>query len=175
MFIEELRRQTYTGVDAFVVVVLQRTVLIGITHGYTVWHIFQSSGHGEVMIRAKCYAIDFFLPVYIRIAQLESFWRIAMLCKGFTEFFSRKHIHMLIYIAHRHISVVVERRACGAVACTFLGSDDDDTVGCTRTVNSRSRSILQHCKRSDIIRIDGTDRSIAHRHTVNNNQRVIIC
>ena len=175
MFIKELRRQTYTGVDTLVVIILQCTILVSISYGYTVRHILQSSGHGQVMIRTQCHAIDFFLPVYICIAQLESLRSIGMLGKSLTEFFSRQYIHILIYIAYCHVSVIVEGGTGGTVSTSLLGSDDDDTIGSTRTVNSCGRSILQYCKGSNVIRIDGTDRSIAYGYSIDNNQRIIIC
>ena len=174
MFIEEFWRQTYTGVDTFVVIILQSTILVSISYRCTVRHILQSSGHGQVVICTQCHAVDFFLPVYICIAQLESLRSIGMLGKSLTEFFSRQYIHILIYIAYCHVSVIVEGGTGGTVSTSLLGSDDDDTIGSTRTVNSCGRSILQYCKGSNVIRIDSTDRCIAHRYSINNNQRIII-
>ena len=63
---------------------------------------------------------------------------------------------------------------------TFLGSDDDDPVRCTRTIDSRGTGILQHRKGFDVIRIDGGQgigcargRIIGYRNPVYHNQRVV--
>ena len=81
-----------------------------------------------------------------------------MLGKSLTEFFSRKYIHILIYIAYCHVSVIVEGRAGGTVGTSLLGSDDDDTIGSTRTVNSSSRRILQNRNIFNISRVKSRHR-----------------
>lgn len=109
MLVEELGRQTDTGIEALVVVVFQRTVLVGIAHGHAVRHILQSTSHGEVVVCTHCHAVDFILPVGIDITQLESLRSIGILGKGFAIFGSGKYIQFLIHIAHRHVGTVAER------------------------------------------------------------------
>ena len=53
----------------------------------------------------------------------------------------------------------------------FLGSDKDDTVGTTRTINSRSRSILQNINSFNIGRVDILNTAVLNNHAVNNIQR----
>ena len=56
------------------------------------------------------------------------------------------------------------------VLASFLGGDHDDTVRSTGSVKGTCRSVLQHCHRLDVRRVDGADGSVV-RHTVHNIQR----
>ncbi|CCY37512.1 unknown [Alistipes sp. CAG:831] len=57
-----------------------------------------------------------------------------------------------------------------AAFLTFLGSDDNDTVGTTGTVQGSGRCVLQHGHRLDILRVDGVDITVIG-DTVNHIQR----
>ena len=60
-----------------------------------------------------------------------------------------------------------------AVLAAFLGSNQDDTIRTTSTIDSRCCTILQHIKRSNVVRIDVG--KVTTRHTINHNQRAIAC
>ena len=53
-----------------------------------------------------------------------------------------------------------------------FGSNDYNTIGTGRTINSRRRSIFQHFNRFNIIRIQCR---IVTRHPVNNKHRITTC
>ena len=81
-------------------------------------------------------------------------------------------VHHIIHTARDNINtevtLVVDLQRL--ILLTTLSRDDNHTVSSTRTVDSTSRSILQHLDCLDIIRREVADRS-THRHTVDDIQR----
>ena len=61
-----------------------------------------------------------------------------------------------------------------ALSLGILCSDNDNTVGGTRTIDSRCGCILQHVDAFDIIRVDVRDLGL-HRNTVDNYQWRGLC
>ena len=59
------------------------------------------------------------------------------------ELLSVHHIHSVVVVLDRYATIV---RYLWSTACTLLSSDEDDTVRCTRTVDSSCRRILKYCK-----------------------------
>ena len=62
---------------------------------------------------------------------------------------------------------------CRLGAFATLGSDDDHTVGCTRTVDSGCRSVLQYVDGCDVIGIDFADTTIRD-NAIDDEQRSIV-
>ena len=81
-------------------------------------------------------------------------------------------VHYIIYIARNLVNTKVTRvvHLQRLVFLTILGSDDNDTIGSTRTVDGTRRSILQNLDGLDIIRREVTD-SGTHWHTVDDIKR----
>ena len=81
-------------------------------------------------------------------------------------------VHHVIYIARNLVNTEVTRvvHLQRLVFLTILGSDDNDTIGCTRTVDGTRRSILQDLDGLNIIRREITD-SGTHWHTVDDIER----
>ena len=81
-------------------------------------------------------------------------------------------IHHIIYITRNLVNTEVTRVVYlqRLVFLTILGSDDNDTISSTRTVDGTRRSILQDLDGLDIIRREVTD-SGTHWHTINDIKR----
>ena len=81
-------------------------------------------------------------------------------------------VHHVIYIARNLVNTEVTRVVYlqRLVFLTILGSDDNDTIGSTRTVDGTRRSILQNLDGLDIIWREVTD-SGTHWHTVDDIER----
>ena len=59
----------------------------------------------------------------------------------------------------------------GYTSLTLLGSDNDDTIGCARTIDCGRRGILQYL---DIINIIGCQKvDIGHWHTIYYIERIV--
>ena len=56
---------------------------------------------------------------------------------------------------------------------TLLGSDDDDTIGSTATIDRSRCSILEYLNALDIITIELVHTSLGW-HTINNIKRIIV-
>ena len=89
------------------------------------------------------------------------------------------HFHIFLGvgddIVHRqqvHVGTVLDVHVdfTGFTRRTFLGGDDDYTVGATRTVERSSRSVLQNGCRSDVTRVDGRDVALI-LYTIHDVQR----
>ena len=81
-------------------------------------------------------------------------------------------IHHVIYIARNLVNTEVTRvvHLQRLVFLTILGSDDNDTIRSTRTIDGTRRSILQNLNGLDIIRREVTD-SGTHWHTIDDIKR----
>ena len=81
-------------------------------------------------------------------------------------------VHYIIYIARNLVNTKVTGvvHLQRLVFLTILGSNDNDTIGSTRTVDGTRRSILQNLDGLDIIRREVTD-SGTHWHTVDDIKR----
>ena len=66
-----------------------------------------------------------------------------------TDIVGRSHIEGLRDFVECNIAIVADIRTLGLAAA--LGGDDDNTIGCLRTVDSGSGSIAEHIDRLDII------------------------
>ena len=55
---------------------------------------------------------------------------------------------------------------------TLLGGDDHDTVGTSGAVNGRSGGVLQHVDGLDIVRVQGVEAHVHHRHAIYDQQRI---
>ena len=133
------------------------------------------------MVCTYCQAIDFILPVRIGSTQLA----VSVIIFTFPYFFYKSakfvtihHVERFLYITKRNITIVRHTRF--GTCLPFFGSNDDNTIGCTRTIDSSCRSIFQHRKALNVIRIHHRQRIgqalyaiIVHSQTVNYNQRII--
>ena len=133
------------------------------------------------MIRTYCHTVDFILPVRIGGTQLA----VSIIVLTFpdflyksTKFVTVHYVKCLLYVTERDITVIRDTRF--GTCLTFLSSNDNNTVGCARTVNCRSRSIFQYRKTLDVVRIHHRQRVgqtfhtiVIHSQTVNYNQRII--
>ena len=81
-------------------------------------------------------------------------------------------VHHVIYITRNLVNTEVTRvvHLQRLVFLTILGSDDNDTISCTRTIDGTRRSILQDLNGLNIIRREITD-SGTHWHTINDIKR----
>ena len=121
------------------------------------------------LVTSHHHIIDIFFYVASRVHMLETI-HIGFLTK-FEEVF-RTHCLRCIGIGlHTKPSIVCHLTL--AFGC-FLGSDDYDTIGTTRTIECGSRSILEHLNRSHIVQVDGTEAriTIVHDETIHHIDRV---
>ena len=134
------------------------------------------------MIMRYCCTEDFVLPVCIGITE-ES-----VLCAVLAIHIF--NICAIFVTAHNVISLLLHADGCASCIrnsrllafVSLLCRDNDDTVRTTATIDCCCRSILQHVEALNILRIDHRQRVrktfhtiIVHRHTVDNDKRVITC
>ena len=89
-----------------------------------------------------------------------------------------QHIHHLRTGLHTVGSIEVYLQTA---LLSLLGSDDDDTIGCTGTIDGCRRSILQHSHTLDIRWVDHTeevaavtrDTTLLQWHTIEHDKRVV--
>ena len=81
-------------------------------------------------------------------------------------------VHYIIYIARNLVNTKVTGvvHLQRLVFLTILGSDNNDTIRSTRTIDGTRRSILQNLDGLDIIRREVTD-SGTHWHTIDDIKR----
>ena len=85
-------------------------------------------------------------------------------------------------LLRRNSDATVVAYLCTSAYTSFLCGDNDDTVRTAATVDSCGRSVLQHRKALDIIRIDHRKRVgktfhtlVVHCKSINNDKRVVRC
>ena len=91
----------------------------------------------------------FILPVGVGTTVLQGY---TVLGGIVTQVGSTGHIVLLQNVVDSYIAIV---RYIGLLLSTFLGGDDDNTVGGFRTVDGGSGSIAQYVDALDIIRSNG--------------------
>ena len=124
------------------------------------------------MVHTKSRAVNLILPVGVALAH---FHILGNTRHGRCE--SSELVQTLCCSAYGIVGRIVELRLA---LRTFLCCNHDDAIGCTRTVNGSSRSVLQNRKGLNVIRIDTTDKigsslngRVVYRNTVYHNQRIV--
>ena len=89
----------------------------------------------------------------------------------------RHHIEHRVVVTHAHATRIRYLN----LARALLGGDDNHTIRSTRTIDSRSRSVLQDGERCDIVGIDHrqavTDTytcTLGDGHTIDDDKRVVV-
>ena len=96
---------------------------------------FGVAAEADVGLIALSHAENFLLPIGVGVAQGSHRFGIVavILLHGGLHLLGVQHVHELGVLAHRSGEVGVDVDLAGGGS--LLGGDDDDTVGCTRTVD----------------------------------------
>ena len=132
------------------------------------------------MICADSSAEYLVLPVRIGGTQFSRQFITPQLSGISTIFISTQHIIPFLSLGEGYGTIIVYTRSLSVLS--FLSSDNDHTIGCTRTVDSSCGGVFQYCKGFNISRIDHRqsvchtfDTFVINSQTVNDNQRVVTC
>ena len=176
--VEEGRREIDGGGETFKCAGLERTFLVGVAKADAIGQEAQAAVDGEVMVVADGGLEDFVLPVGVGSAEGQGGFAAEAVLHVLTELVAAKNVKFLRHGSDADATVVGDLRA--AVLATFLGGDDDDTVGGTRTVDGSGGGILQHGEAGDVFRIDhcqGVGKTlhafVVHGETVDDDERVV--
>ena len=117
----------------------------------------------DVALVGRCQPVNLFLPVGIGITQCTACIRVTSRIVGYcpAQRGGIHYIHIAAHLAERSSKVHTDLRQQAAALATLPGGDDNDAVRRTRTVDGRSRSILQHGETLYIARVDAGKR-VAH-------------
>ena len=95
-----------------------------------------------------------------------------------TELIAIHYLQTVLNGAGRYIAVVCQTDL--TILRALLGGDDDHTIRSTRTIDSSSRSILQHGEALDIVRVhhgqwvaQTLHTTVIHSQTIDHDQRVV--
>ena len=181
--VEEFRSQVDTCSQAVHARTVNDTVVLSVVNAYTIRKDAGSTTNAEVVVVRNGSAEHVVLPVVVVTpfaVEISVVVRVA-LCSGvanraesqssvvtcapivsdnFSKFGSSEHVNSLSCFVDIHVSREVNLRLTGF---TFLCCDDDDTVRCTRTVDSGCRSILEDGHRFYVV---GAYHSQRVRHTL---------
>ena len=119
---------------------------------------------------------QFVLPIHIHstifapILLIRTILELVGILTEFGELFCVHHRITVEESLGTDVTIISYSRAL--LLITFISSDDDDTVGTTRTVDSGSRGIFQDVHVLDVVRIDVAD-ATCERNTVEYDQWVI--
>ena len=183
MTIEERGTEVHTTCIAVHVVGLQDTIAVGVAHRHTERQPVAHRTHSlEVMVGADSSTEEFLLPIGVLIAHLAH--HLVVTAVALEDVLNQA----AVLITREHVDVLT---ACGygdttVVAHSYLATDallrgdDNDAIRSTATIDSGSRSILQHGERLDIVRVNRaqniantTDTSVIHINTIEDDQRVV--
>ena len=158
-----------------VVRTLHHTVLVRIAHTIIIGRIFTAAFHRQVIVLHQSRVEHQALPVIIRLgSQIRCHFerahssRLPGNGRHFRPSGSIQQIQIFGWRADTDIGRKVDNRFPLGIA-SLLRRHDDDTVGCTRTVDSCRRSVFQHVDTGNIVRVDVVDST--HIHTVHDIQR----
>ena len=153
VIIQERRRQTQRSGYTLHIGCLDSTVLICIAERETIRHILRTTRNRNVVIGRDSRAVDLVLPICVRRTQIFCFGTLVpQLRRIGAQFIAGQGLQTIGQRTERHVTLVVKFGL--ATLCTFLGSDDDDTVARARTIYSSSGRIFQYRKRLDIARVN---------------------
>ena len=159
------------------------TVIEGITDRSTIRHIdilvFETTGQRDVMVGRDSGTIDFLEPIYIVIHEerilLTSLTGTSSVR---TEFITGEDVQMLEHGTEGNVTIIGHFHL--RTGFTFLGSNEDDTVRSTGTVDSSSGRILEDGEGLDIIRVHQGERVrytldtiVIHSKSIDDDQRVV--
>ena len=147
---------------------IQSTIFIIETNRSSILHLVGSTSNRQRMTCNKACRSHFVKPIGIG-SRLDSFQfrrreqgtviYILSFSLGCTTIFTSQS-HILLTIHHIRLIPIVLKANRTAVAylrstvSTFFGCNDNNTIGCTRTVNGSRGSILQNINFFNIIRIN---------------------
>ena len=151
---------------------LQNTVLIGIAKAIIIGSIFSTTLNRKIIILHQSRIEHNILPVIILFrSQIERhIQRLQTRCSSRLGG-NRCPIRCIqkIQVFGRSINTNIGSYVYGwhtLGIATTLSSNDNDTIGCSRTIDGCRRSILQYIDALDVGRIDMID--TRHIHTINN-------
>ena len=148
---------TSTSHDLLVLRVFSKTLIQFVVNRSTVIHILHTTRKGDIMLSRNWYACNSFIPIsLISIVSTTS-----------------SHILFRREKFDTTSSISCANRTCvlylSFTFFTFLSRNDDHTRVRTCTINSSSRTVLQHVHRLDVVRIDVVHTSA--RYTINDVER----
>ena len=150
VIVEKSRAQVQRSRKALEVRSLQDTLLVGVATAYTIRkYLADGTADGNGVVMAESCAIDLVLPISIGCTKQFGSIAVSTITTGdqVTERIAVHHIESLFLCADGETTIIRNLRTTMSLLCC----DDDDTVGATRTVDSRCGSILQHGEALDIL------------------------
>ena len=179
MTVEEARIDAEVTADTVHLVGLQYALLVVEARRDTIGELACCTADAEVVVTAVGQLIDLILPVCIGRAKLRDGSGVDTLNQG-TILVCREDTYTASSFGERALHGDSDLGLLPDL--TTLRGDHDHTIGSTRTVDSRSRSILQHVHRSDVLRVDGAEdtRSTSYcgvldGYPVDDDQWVVAC
>ena len=131
------------GVDTVHAGSLDHTLAVHIVDRTHVLRGLVATTDADIMVMGNTRTQHLVLPVGITSAILHGCDEAAVAQLG-----SRSHVEGLHHAVESHVSVVAH---VSAAFLSALGGDDDDAVGCLRTVDGGCRGIAQHVDRLNIV------------------------
>ena len=156
-----------THVVAAEVTLLEHTILSRIATRKVVAKLFVAIGHRKLVVLGETCAIDLILPVGTIHEVGRQFHQANLVLQGLVLLGIERCL-IVAHGVHTHMSVEAN---LGDTFLALLGADDDDAIGCTRTVDGCRRGILEHLDALDVICTQIVD--IGKRHSIDHVERVV--
>ena len=204
MIIEERRGKARAGCSTAETAVEQNTLLTSIAKADAVRHredllvlSLNTTLQSDIVVMAHSSTVNFVLPVGIVSARrlngialsialtptqetpCLAVLTIVVLDK-FDILLGIHHVQSLHLGSDRHRTVVADLDTLSYL--TLLGSDEDDTIAASATIDSRCTRVLENRERLYVVRIDqrkGIGHTlvgiVVHDHTINDDERVVAC
>ena len=194
--VKELRSQVNTSSQTVHAWALDNTIVTSVVHRNTIRKDTNSTTNAQVVVVRDCSAKNVLLPGrVIRVTAINTIW-LMIWTSSRSSTYRAKSLNCIVFstpIVCDNVSELICRKCFPSSSClinihvcreihlrfsrlTFLSCNDDNTVRCTRTIDSSGRSIFQYSHWFNVVRADHSqwvwhtlNACIVDRHTVNND------
>ena len=176
--VQEFGIQVEAGRNPVQVAGLQHTILIQVSDGEAVRQVVDATGEGDRIVAHDRTLIDEILPVGIGRTQQCFLSSISFGIHHRTELIGGQYIH---FISHHRIRILGREAHFQFAGFPFFSSDENNTIGCTVTINGGSRGIFQYGEGFNVIGVDHVQRVgrtgdaplLIKRNSIDDDQRIV--